>query len=85
MRRLAKPRTSQPAPATSTIASAISTTVIALSQRAVPRPPLVERLLSFISVRTSVPRQPQRRREADEQPADDERRQREQQHAPVER
>ena len=55
LRRLAKPRTSQPAPATSMIASAISITVITLSQRAVPRPPLVERVLSFISVRTSVP------------------------------
>ena len=44
-----------PAPATSTIASAISTTVITLSQRAVPRPPLVDRVLSLISVRTSVP------------------------------
>ena len=36
------------------IASAISATVITLSQRAVARPPLVDRLLSLISVLTSV-------------------------------
>ena len=50
----ANPRTSQPAPATRMIASAISITVIALSQRAVPRPPVAERVLSFITDRTSA-------------------------------
>ena len=36
------------------IASAISTTVIALSHRAVPRPPVADRVVSFMRARTSV-------------------------------
>ena len=84
-RRLENPRISQPAPATSVMASPISATVIALSQRAVPRPPLVERPLSLSSVLTSVARQPQRRRKANQHAADDERDEREHQHPAVER
>ena len=53
-RRFENPRTSQPAPATSMIASATSATVIAMSQRAVPRPALAERELSFMSVFMSL-------------------------------
>ncbi len=53
-RRFANPRTSQPAPATNMIASATSATVIAISQRAVPRPALAERELSFMSVFISL-------------------------------
>ena len=80
LRRLEKPRTSQPAPATSMIASAISATVITLSQRPVLRPLVVDRLLSLSSVLTSVRASRSAGSEAHEQTADEQRHEREQQH-----
>ena len=85
LRRFEKPRTSQPAPATSMIASAISATVMTLSQRAVLRPPLVDRLLSFSSVRTSVRASRSAGAKPTKQAGDDQHDEREHQDAPVER
>ena len=83
--RLAKLRTSHPAPATSVIASAISATTIVFNSRCALPPAVALRPLSFISVLKLVLREPQRGRQAHEQAGHDEDAQGEQEHAHVER